>query len=124
MPQRTPGQFSLDLVETQCGTSPRIANLEAFERQRGTQTGPMRFDPADADRAIDRRAHHLLYIAAVAFDLGQDRIAQDQQQQGKGEVAQRCRPGEHAQQDAEPGVGSGQLAQAGKQPWSNGARAS
>ena len=84
----------------------------------------MRLYPADADRAIDRRADHLLDIAAVAFDLGQDRVAQGEQQQCEGEIAQRCRPGGHAQQEAEPGMGSGQLAQAGKQPWSNGARAS
>ena len=120
MPQRAPGQFGFDLIETQCRLPLGVANLEAFEIQRRAQSGPMRLDLANADRPIDARADQLLDLAPVAFDLRQDRVAQRQQQQGEGKVAQCYRPEQHAQQNAEPGVGSWHLAQTGNKLGNNG----
>jgi hypothetical protein len=120
MPQRAPGQLGLDLVESQGGASLGIADLEAAELQRGGQAGPVRLDAAYADRTVDGRTDQLLDIAAIVFDLRQDRVAQGQQQQGKGKVAKRQSPQQHAQQGAQPWVGWWQLAQTGKQLGNDG----
>ena len=120
MPQRAPRQLGFDLIEAQCALALSVPDLEAFEVQRRAQSGPMRLYFPDAHRTIDCGTEHSLDIAAVAFDLRQDRVAQGQQQHSEGEVAQRDAPDERAQHNAQPGVGWQQMAQTGTQARNDG----
>ena len=111
MPERSPGQFRLYLLKAKrgltCRGTLRVTDFKALKRQRRTQANPVRVDLADSHRAVDFGADQLLDIAAIVFDLGQDRVTQCDQQYGESEIHRQQQPRTDPQYDADPWQSAG-----------------